>query len=72
MRRKSTFVLTILPAETSENELHGSLRTVADGSQATFSNLDELYALIQKAVTSQEEKETPRLPLMKAKPVRAS
>lgn len=72
MRRKSTFVLTILPAETSEDELHGSLRTVADGSQATFSNLDELYALIHKAVTSQEEKEPPRLPLMKPKPVRAS
>ncbi len=59
MRRKSTFLLTILPAETSEQELHGSLKAVADGSLATFSNLDELYQIIHRAITDQD-KETPK------------
>ncbi|GAP14294.1 hypothetical protein LARV_02060 [Longilinea arvoryzae] len=66
MRRKSTFLLTILPAETSEGELHGNLRTVADGSQATFSNLDELFALIHKTVTEKDE-----TPAKKRTPVRS-
>ncbi len=55
MRRKSTFLLTILPAETSDDELHGSLRTVTDGSLSTFSNLEELFELIHAAVKAQDE-----------------
>lgn len=68
MRRKSTFVLTILPAETSENELHGSLRTVADGSQANFSSLDELSRLIHKAIGIKDEGSGKKHPAAKISP----
>lgn len=72
MRRKSTFVLTILPAETSENEVHGSLRSIADGSQDNFSNLAELHTLIRKAIARQDEKATIKTPQIKSNPVQAS
>jgi lipopolysaccharide export system protein LptA len=68
MRRKSTFVLTILPAETSGNELHGSLRTVADGSQATFSSLEELYQLIHKAIIVQDDETGQNRPAVNVNP----
>lgn len=72
MRRKSTFVLTILPAETSEKELHGSLRTVADGSQATFSNLEELYQLLHRAIASQDESAAKKRPVITPNPSQSS
>ncbi|GEM_PF-5035637 len=72
MRRKTTFVLTILPAETSKSELHGSLRSIADGSEATFSNLDEMHELIKIAIRNQEEKAEQKRPQLKSTPAQAS
>ena len=72
MRRKTTFVLTILPAETSKSELHGSLRSIADGSEANFSNLDEMHQLIQKAISTQSEKIKPDHLQINADPAQAS
>lgn len=72
MRRKSTFLLTILPAETSQADLHGSLRTVADGTQATFSSLEELYELIRKAVTHQDERSMEKQPAIHSNPSQAA
>lgn len=72
MRRKTTFVLTIMPAETSKNELHGSLRSIADGSEATFSNFDELHELIQKTINVQLEKVELKQLQNKPKPAQAS
>lgn len=72
MRRKTTFVLTILPAETSKHELHGSLRSVADGSEANFSSLDEMHELITRAINSQEEKAEQKRLQLKSNPAQAS
>jgi len=72
MRRKSTFLLTILPAETSEQELHGSLKAVADGSSATFSNLDELYQLIHRAIADQGEEMPKKHAAMQSSPSHSS
>ena len=48
MRKKYTFLLTVLPSEDREENLQGKLQLVQSKQAQTFTNLDELEELIQK------------------------
>ncbi|MEN4100173.1 MAG: hypothetical protein ROW52_09655 [Anaerolineaceae bacterium] len=52
MRKKFTFLLTILPAEDDLDELCGRLQLVQSNRAETFTNLEELHHLIMKALRS--------------------
>jgi len=46
MRKRQTFLLTILTPDNGAASLCGRLKVIASGKTATFTNLDELYRLI--------------------------
>jgi len=46
MRKRQTFLLTILSSETGDASFCGRLKVISSGKSFTFSSRDELYALI--------------------------
>jgi hypothetical protein len=46
MRKRQTFLLTILTAENGEASFCGRLKVISSGKTFTFTSLDELYRLI--------------------------
>ncbi len=52
MRKKYTFLLTILPTEDDDEALRGRLQLVQSNQADTFTNLDELRKLIQRVLTT--------------------
>lgn len=46
MRKRQTFLLTILTPETEDASICGRLKVISSGKTCTFTNLDELYRLI--------------------------
>jgi hypothetical protein len=52
MRKKYTFLLTILPTEDEQEELCGRLQLVQSNRADTFTNLEELRTLINQVLLS--------------------
>ena len=52
MRKKYTFLLTILPTEDEQDDLCGRLQLVQSNRADTFTNLEELRALINQVLLS--------------------
>jgi hypothetical protein len=52
MRKKYTFLLTILPTEDEEEEICGRIQLVQSNRAETFTNLDELRSLINQVLLS--------------------
>lgn len=53
MRKKYSFILTILPNEDSERDLRGRLQFVSNQESRTFKGIHELEDLICKMVESE-------------------
>lgn len=54
MRKRQTFLLTLITSDTDNASLCGQLKAIASGKTFTFTNLDELYRLI----TTEMDEET--------------
>jgi hypothetical protein len=52
MRKKYTFLLTVLPTEDEQEELCGRLQLVQSNRADTFTNLEELRTLINQVLLS--------------------
>jgi hypothetical protein len=46
MRKRQTFLLTILTPENGSSSFCGRLKVISSGKTATFTSLEELYRLI--------------------------
>jgi hypothetical protein len=46
MRKRQTFLLTILTPENDSTSFCGRLKVISSGKSATFTSLEELYRLI--------------------------
>lgn len=46
MRKRQTFLLTILSSETGDESLCGRLKVISSGKSYTFTSQDELHAII--------------------------
>jgi hypothetical protein len=46
MRKRQTFLLTILTSENGATSFCGKLKVISSGKSCTFTSLDELYHLI--------------------------
>ncbi len=46
MRKRQTFLLTIMTPETEDASICGRLKVISSGKTCTFTNLEELYHLI--------------------------
>lgn len=55
MRKRYTFVLTILPSEEDMARLQGRLSYIHNGKTATFSDAEELQELIHKTILTDSE-----------------
>ncbi len=47
MRKRQSFLLTLIPAEDNPSSIHGKITTIASGRTSSFANLDELYDLLK-------------------------
>lgn len=54
MRKKHSFLLTIIPSEEQTPALRGRVQFIADGTSSTFTNLQELQQLIENQIHSYE------------------
>lgn len=61
MRKKQTFLLTILAPETNDASFCGKLKVISSGKTCTFTSLDDLYHLIESE-TQDEGQAAPRSP----------
>lgn len=50
MRRKQSFILTILPNEETDGDLRGRIQSVSDRTTRTFKCVNELEELIYEMV----------------------
>jgi hypothetical protein len=50
LRKKCSFLLTILPSEDRQSNLQGRLEVIATGKVARFTNLLELQALLEEEI----------------------
>ncbi len=48
MRKKHSFLLTILPDENDSSPVHGRLEVISTGQSEMFSSLDELLVLLEQ------------------------
>lgn len=55
MRKRYTFVLTIMPAEEDAARLQGRIRFIHNGKPAAFSGVDELQQLIFKTIQTESD-----------------
>lgn len=69
MRKKHSFLLTIVPAEEQQRgHISGRLESIATGDCYTFTNLHELQQLIEKEIRARET--APAQSSQTSKPVR--
>lgn len=54
MRKRQTFVLTILDAENETTSFCGRVKVIANGKTYNFTNLDELHDLIKDEMKDNE------------------
>lgn len=57
MRKRQTFIITILTPETENASLCGRLKGIASGKTFTFNNLDELSKIISSMVRDESSRE---------------
>ncbi len=57
MRRRKSYLLTVVPAEGAQNELCGQVKSIATGELNTFSNIEELKKLLVREVSSSRGQE---------------
>ncbi len=50
MRRKYSFLLTVLSSREEDQKLQGRLEVISTGKSSTFTNLDELLKLIETEI----------------------
>jgi hypothetical protein len=50
MRKKYTFLLTILPAESNCIPVHGRIEVISTGKTEIFTSLEELRSIIENTV----------------------
>ncbi len=55
MRKKHSFLLTILPAENENSPVHGRLEVISTGQVEMFSSLEELLALLEQELRTMAE-----------------
>ncbi len=55
MRKKHSFLLTILPSENDNAPVHGRLEVIATGQIEAFSSLDELLDLLEQELRTLAE-----------------
>lgn len=55
MRKKQTFLLTVLTPETDDASFCGKLKDIASGKTCTFTNLDEFYQAISAEINPGED-----------------
>jgi hypothetical protein len=60
MRKKHTFLLTILPSEEQPPMLRGRLQFIPTGSAFTFTNLQELQQLIESEIRTNKDENCPQ------------
>lgn len=46
MRKRQTFLLTIVTPEDDADPFHGRIKVISSGKSCTFTSVDELYQLI--------------------------
>lgn len=54
MRQTYAFLLTVLPAEGTCDELHGRIRTIATGCETNFTSLEQLASIIRGTVNQSQ------------------
>lgn len=59
MRKKQTFLLTILSSETGEASYCGKLKVIATGQSSNFTNLQELFDLISSEFSGGQHADLP-------------
>lgn len=55
MRKRQTFLITILSSETRDASFCGQLKRISNGKSTNFTNLEELYRLITLEMENEEE-----------------
>ncbi len=60
MRKKHSFLLTILPDENDCSPVHGRLEVISTGQSEMFSSLDELLVLLEQELRSITEGMAPQ------------
>jgi hypothetical protein len=55
MRKKHSFLLTILPDENDSSPVHGRLEVIATGQSEMFSSLEELLVLLEHELRNPAE-----------------
>lgn len=58
MRKRQTFVLTILGDEDETASFRGRVKVIANGNTYTFTNLDELHRLICDEMGEKEDRQS--------------
>ncbi len=61
MRKKHSFLLTILPDENDSAPIHGRLEVIATGQTEVFSSLEELRALLEQEIHSVAKGMSPQI-----------
>lgn len=57
MRKRQTFVLTILGDENEDASFCGRVKVIANGNTYTFTNMDELHHLIAEEMGEKENRQ---------------
>jgi hypothetical protein len=55
MRKRQTFLITILSSETRDASFCGQLKRISSGKSTNFTSLEELYSLITLEMETEEE-----------------
>ena len=66
MRKRQSFLLTVLVPENTEEEFCGRLKTIATGETLSFCNYDELVSLIMKEMNGDLSLPTQPLPAIQS------
>ena len=61
MRKKQTFLLTVLAPENEETSFCGKIKVIASGKTCTFTSLDDLNHLIASETSSRQSGEATSL-----------
>ncbi len=59
MRKKYSFLLTVLSSREEESKLQGRLEVITTGKTVTFTNLEELLELIKVEILIQQPDQEP-------------
>lgn len=66
MRKRQSFLLTVVVPEDAEEEFCGRLKTIATGETLNFCNYDELVSLIMKEMNGDVDLSTRNLSTIQA------